>query len=69
MCADLTFDEVKTLINEFDEAELLVQLNSMYGQSSSSDQRIFEILEDENQLWFKDKERQLIQLRRLKNIF
>jgi hypothetical protein len=68
--ANLTVDEAKEFIfNGVDKHENLDQLINFYGQSSSSDSRVFEILQTDDSLWFKDQTKQLIELRRLKKNF
>jgi tetratricopeptide (TPR) repeat protein len=67
--ADLTAEEAKEYFFSENNADFMLQLENAYGQSSPSETRVFEILGNENQLWFKDIKRQLIELRARKQNF
>ena len=67
MNANLALDEAKKILSIEPEDPLLIkQVEDVYGQASPSNERVLEILESENQLWFKDRKRQLSELRKLK---
>jgi len=68
--ADLTVEQAKAFVCADEcRTDLLAQLENLYGQLSPGDEKVFEILENKNELWFEDQQERNLKLRLLKRNF